>query len=351
MSSAGFERFEKERHTQSTLKLRELMQELPPFASQFFIATENTTTILTRLNYARDLKIFFTFLTQETAAFSGRDIRSLQASDLADVTIDDLYMFLDYLNLYASQDDTFIENGERGKSRKVACLRSFFKHYYRKGVIKDNVCQLLETPKQHEKPIVRLEPHEVAILLDMVENGEGLTPQQLHYHKKTVRRDLAILTLFLTTGIRVSELVGINIEDVDFSNSSFAVTRKGGNRVVLYFDEEASQALSAYLNERRTQGTCQDGYPLFLSLQGRRMSVRSVENMVKKYAQLAAPLKRISPHKLRSTFGTMLYGETGDIYLVADVLGHKDVNTTRRHYAAQSDENRRLASRAVKLRR
>lgn len=351
MRTGDFERFEKERHDRSTLKLRELMRELPPFASQFFVAMENTTTVLTRLNYARDLKIFFHFLTAETAAFDGRTIQDLKAEDLQRITIDDLYMFLDYLNLYPAEDDTFIENGERGKSRKVACLRSFFKHYYRKGIISDNICQLLETPKQHEKPIVRLEPHEVAALLDIVEKGEGLTPQQLRYHKKTVKRDLAILTLFLTTGIRVSELVGINVEDLDFGNRSFAVTRKGGSRVVLYFDQEAADALHDYLGERQALGTCMNGYPLFLSLQGKRMSVRSVENMVKKYARLAAPLKRISPHKLRSTFGTMLYGETGDIYLVADVLGHKDVNTTRRHYAAQSDENRRIASRAVKLRR
>ncbi|MPN16203.1 Tyrosine recombinase XerC [bioreactor metagenome] len=89
---------------------------------------------------------------------------------------------------------------------------------------------------------------------------------------------------------------------------------------------------------------------LFLSLQNRRITVRAVENLVKKYAKLAVPLKNISPHKLRSTFGTTLYRETGDIYLVADVLGHKDVNTTRKHYAAASQDNRRKAAQVVKLR-
>lgn len=312
---------------------------------------ENTTTILTRLNYARDLTIFFRFLVEETKEFGGMAVTDMTSGDLSRVTVDHLYQFLDYLNMYPDQDDNFIENGERGKSRKVACLRSFFKHYYRKGIIKDNVCQLLETPKQHEKPIIRLEPDEVADLLDIVEKGEGLTDRQLQYHKKTVKRDLAIMTLFLTTGIRVSELVGIDVGDVDFQNLSFAVTRKGGNRVILYFPEETRDTILDYLNQRKLEGTYTLEHPLFLSLQKKRMTVRAVENMVKKYARLAAPLKKISPHKLRSTFGTMLYGETGDIYLVADVLGHKDVNTTRRHYAAQSDENRRAASRAIKLRR
>ncbi|MGI6004428.1 MAG: tyrosine-type recombinase/integrase, partial [Christensenellales bacterium] len=88
----------------------------------------------------------------------------------------------------------------------------------------------------------------------------------------------------------------------------------------------------------------------FLSLQKRRISVRAVQELVKKYASIAAPLKKISPHKLRSTYGTALYQQTGDIYLVADVLGHRDVNTTRKHYAAMNEDKRRLAARAITLR-
>ena len=107
-----------------------------------------------------------------------------------------------------------------------------------------------------------------------------------------------------------------------------------------------------YLKLRR-ELTPQPGHEdaLFLSLQNRRISVRAVQLMVKKYASQAAPLKKhLSPHKLRSTFGTNLYHETGDIYLVADVLGHSDVNTTRKHYAAMSDDRRRMAARSVHLR-
>ena len=88
---------------------------------------------------------------------------------------------------------------------------------------------------------------------------------------------------------------------------------------------------------------------LFLSLQYRRITVRAVENLVKKYAKIVTPLKKITPHKLRSTYGTELYRETGDIYIVADVLGHRDVNTTRKHYAAISEDHRRAVADAVKL--
>ena len=168
------------------------------------------------------------------------------------------------------------------------------------------------------------------------------------YHKV---RDTAIITLFLGTGIRVSELVGIDIDDLDFTINGFIVTRKGGNQTILYFPESVAEALKSYLNERM-QIEAVEGHEnaLFLSLQRRRITQRAVENLVKKYASVAAPLKKkISPHKLRSTFGTSLYQETGDIYLVADVLGHSDVNTTRKHYAAMSDMRKREAAKSVFL--
>ena len=188
--------------------------------------------------------------------------------------------------------------------------------------------------------------------MDGVENGEILAGRAQKYSENTRLRDLAMLTLFLGTGIRVSECVGINLSDVDFSINGFLVTRKGGAQAILYFPEEVADVLKRYIAERMKIETLPgEEDALFLSLQRKRMGVRAVENMVKKYALRIAPLKsRISPHKLRSTFGTNLYRETGDIYLVADVLGHSDVNTTRRHYAAMSEDRRRDAAKAVKLR-
>ena len=93
-----------------------------------------------------------------------------------------------------------------------------------------------------------------------------------------------------------------------------------------------------------------DERALFISMQNKRMGVRTIEKLVKKYSTVVTPLKKITPHKLRSTYGTALYQETGDIYLVADVLGHKDVNTTRKHYAQLEDHRRRMAAKAVHLR-
>ncbi len=244
-----------------------------------------------------------------------------------------------------------ITNDERGKERKLAALRSLYNYFYQSELLKNNPASLVPMPKKHEKEIIRLEPNEVAILLDQVEDGTKLTKKELEYHKKTRVRDVALLTLLLGTGIRVSECVGLDIQDVNFDVGGIKIRRKGGYEAVIYFGEEVETALLDYMEERN-HIIPMEGHEnaLFLSLQSRRMAVRSVENLVKKYASRVTTLKKITPHKLRSTYGTALYRETNDIYLVADVLGHKDVNTTRKHYAAQADERRRSAANAVRLR-
>ena len=244
-----------------------------------------------------------------------------------------------------------IMNKERGIMRKISSLKSFYNYFYRNERIKNNPAALVRLPKIHEKEIIRLDIDEVALLLDEVEQGENLTEKQKAYHNKTKLRDLAIMTLLLGTGIRVSECVGLNIADIDFKNGGIRIYRKGGKEVTVYFGTEVEEALLDYLEERdRIIPETGSEDALFLSLQKKRMAVRSVENLVKKYARTVAPLKPITPHKLRSTYGTSLYRETGDIYLVADVLGHSDVNTTKRHYAALEDERRRSARNKVQLR-
>ena len=265
------------------------------------------------------------------------DITEFPLSVLDQITKTDIEEYLEYLSYYVKDDGTEYTNDERGKRRKLASLRSFYNYFFRDEQIKSNPASLVPMPKLHDKEIVRLDPNEVAILLDQVEDGTKMTKSQMKFHDKTKVRDLALLTLLLGTGIRVSECVGLDISDVDFDNLAIKVRRKGGYEDVVYFGEEVEEALLSYLDQRKHM-IPMSGHEeaLFLSLQNRRMAVRSVENLVKKYASLVTTTKKITPHKLRSTYGTTLYQETGDIYLVADVLGHKDVNTTRKHYAAMS---------------
>lgn len=333
------------------LLTREVLKELPEVCSEFIRAIEFTTQPLTRYAYACDLKLFCEYLVAEIPKFADRQIALLEPEDFEKVTPRDLRTYLEYLGFYI-KDGSEHSNAEAGKTRKLATLRSFYEYMFKSELIHTDVSRLVEMPKKHEKPILRMEIDEVARMLDVVETGEMMTERQKRYNDSVRARDLAILTIFLGTGIRVSELVGLDLDDLDFALNSFIVTRKGGNQAILYFPEEVASVLQAYLAHRREM-TPLPGHEnaLFLSMQNKRISVRAVQVMVKKYALQVAPLKkRLSPHKLRSTFGTNLYHETGDIYLVADVLGHSDVNTTRRHYAAMSDDRRRMAAKKIKLR-
>lgn len=338
-------------NNKNELHLRELMSELPLFCRQFFIGIESTTASRTRIAYAYDLGVFFSYLHETNPIYSKMDISQFPLELLNEITPMDIEEYLMYLKYYV-KDGSEHSNEESSLKRKLSSLKSFYNYFYRNQLIEKNPASIVKIPKLHDKNIVRLDVDEVAILLDEVESGEKLTKRQQAFHEKTKVRDLAILTLMLGTGIRVSECVGLDMNDVDLKNNGIKIHRKGGQEVVVYFGEEVRTALLDYLEQRDHIIPCEGHLnALFLSLQNKRLSVRSVENLVKKYSKLVTNLKNITPHKLRSTYGTNLYRETGDIYLVADVLGHKDVNTTKKHYAALEDERRRQAAKYVHLRK
>lgn len=336
----------------NTLRLREILSGLPPFAKDYFRAIEPTTSSKTRISYAYDLRIFFSYLIETNPTYKNHQLSDFTLKDLDLLQPVDIEEYQEYLKLYDS-NDKLVTNTEKGLSRKMSSLRSFYNYYFKRQAIKTNPAQLVSMPKLHDKAIIRLDADEIASLLDYIENcGDSLTGQKKVYYEKTKYRDLALITLLLGTGVRVSECVGLDINDVDFKNNSLKVTRKGGSQMYVYFGSEVEEALYDYLNMNRNIATPLPGHEnaLFLSLQRKRISIRTVEDLVKKYTSQVTPNKHITPHKLRSTYGTTLYKETGDIYLVADVLGHKDVNTTKKHYAALGDERRRQAASAMKLR-
>ena len=336
---------------ENTLKLRQVLATLPPFCKDYFRAIDTTTTAKTRISYAYDIRIFFQFLLDENPAFKDHAMTDFTVDVLDQIKAVDLEEYQEYLKLYQSGDKTET-NGERGLKRKISALRSFYAYYYKREMIHTNPTVLIDVPKIHEKSIIRLDTDEVAMLLDHIEHcGDELTGQKRVYYEKTKERDLAIVTLLLGTGIRVSECVGLDVEDVDFKNNGIKVTRKGGNEMVVYFGHEVEKALKKYLEVRKNiVPVAGHEHALFYSTQRKRIGVQAVENLVKKYAGAITTTKKITPHKLRSTYGTTLYQETGDIYLVADVLGHRDVNTTKKHYAAMDDARRRKAATAVHLR-
>ena len=334
-----------------TARLRKILQEFPDFALDFFTGIEGRTSALTRINYAYDIRTFFNWALTETNLFRDKTMYTLDVKDLEKFHTTHFERYMSYLTSYTDENGDTITNGERGKARKIAAVRSFFKYYFRREMISVDLASKIEMPKLHDKPIIRFEDDEVYKFLNTVESGYGLSGHEKGFHKHTKTRDVAIMTLLLGTGLRVSECVGLNLNDVDFKTNAIKVTRKGGNQVILYFSDEVKVALFDWLQIRNMNPDLAEEPALFTSLQNKRISTRAVQKLVKKYAEIVTPLKHITPHKLRSTYGTRLYHATQDIYIVADVLGHRDVNTTKKHYAAISDEIRRNASKAVSLRK
>ena len=351
MSDISKNTYHDQQNNVNTLKLRQMQNTLPRFCRDFFLGIKDTTSTRTRLAYAYDLKIFFEYIRDNNPIYKNKNITEFTISILEEISAQDIVEYMDYLSYYENDEGYAVTNEERGKQRKLASLRSMYNYFFKMELIEKNPAALVDFPKLHKKEIIRLDPGEVAALLDNIEKGEGLTKKQLEFQQKTKTRDLAIITLLLGTGIRVSECVGLDLNNVDFRNNGILIRRKGGYEDVVYFGDEVEKALKSYIAERHLV-IPESGHEnaLFLSLQNRRITVRSVELLVKKYAKTVTSLKKITPHKLRSTYGTTLYQETGDIYLVADVLGHKDVNTTKKHYAAQNEERKRYAATVVKLR-
>ena len=267
-------------NVKNEVKLRHLLEELPPFCRQFFIGIEPTTSSRTRIAYAYDIGCFFDYLHTQNPICQKMEIREFPLSILDQITPMDIEEYLSYLKYY-EKDGVEHTNDERGIKRKLASLRSFYRYYFKNELIQNDPAIKVDMPKIHDKTIIRLDIDEVARLLDEVESGESLTPRQQKYHDRTRTRDLAMMTLLLGTGIRVSECVGLDMEDVDFRNNGIKIHRKGGAEVVVYFGEEVRTALLDYMVERQ-KITAEDGSinALFLSLQNRRISVRSVENMV-----------------------------------------------------------------------
>lgn len=345
--------YHEENTRSNTLKLREVLTTMPAFSKDYFRAIEPNTSAKTRISYVYDIRVFFTFLKATNPLFRDKEITDIQLEDLEKLQAVDIEEYLEYLKLYTDPEGKTHTNNEQGLHRKLAALRSFYAYFYKRERISNNPTVIVDMPKLHKKEIIRLDYDEVAELLDYVEHGgEKLTGMKKVYFEKNKERNLALFTLLLGTGIRVSECVGLDIEDIDFKNNRIKIIRKGGKEDFVYFGDEVAEALSGYLQVREHIVT-KEGHEhaLFLSSQRRRICVKSVENLVTDCAKEVTTIKHITPHKLRSTYGTSLYRETRDIYLVAEVLGHNDVNTTRKHYAALGEDRKRQAASAVTLRK
>ena len=343
--------YQDQRDKNNRIKIKEQLSELPYFVSDYIESRTADTTTLTRLGYVYDIKNFLFWFSNQIPILKNEPLKKISIHEIRRLNSRDINAYLNDVSLGQVSDKN---NGQASVARKFAAINSFFDFLYCNDYISENPCTKAKSPKvSKDLRIIKLAPDETAILLDAIEFGKAgsFTDKQRKYLDGTRTRDLAIATLLLGTGIRVSECVSLDLSDLDFKEYKIHIQRKGGKHQNIAMGDEVITALQQYL-KIRNQTTPLPGYEnaLFLSLQRKRMCVEAVENMIKKYSKALGFTKNITPHKLRKTYGTELYAETGDIYLVARALGHNSVNTTKNHYIEADEQSLLDARNKVKLR-
>ena len=340
--------FNKQKDLNYRYKLKGLKQELPGYTYEFLDekAQRNPNTAV---SYAYDLRTFLIYLQEFCPAAKEYDTKDIPLEILNNLSFQDINEYQKYLS--AKDIDIVgknnLQNDISGIARRMSALRTFYKYLCEHDYITNDATAgaIRQRRNSDDHVITRLTADEVDLLLNRVKNGNLGDKHQQKMRQNTRYRDYAVLTLLLRTGIRVSECVSLDINDFNFEEKSMRVVRKGKKEQMLYFDEQTKEALLDYIDFERPSYTDSDDEPaLFLSSRKRRLSVRSIQDMVSKYSEATLINKKVSPHKMRSTYGTALYNKTGDIRLVADVLGPKYINTTAKHYANIEEEHRRIAA-------
>lgn len=338
--------YQKEKNMKQIEKTAEVLATLPPFTQDFFVSycrvvrgmSERTIT-----EYAKDIRIFFQYLLDQNPVLEHR-MKNVTLEIIDRQSPKDLQEFITYISAYKDSDGNTRVNGASGLNRKVAALRTFYKYYYTNGDIHNNPASILAAPHIKKKEIVHLEREESDELLTTVENPEKLTNNPKYaWAERTKYRDKAIITLLLGTGLRISECVSLNLKDISWKNRAMRVIRKGGNEQTIYFNKDVEDAITDYIKYERKSPE-EDVDALFVSRKKQRMSVSAMERMVKKYASVAVPQKKITPHRLRATFATELNkANNGNLMQVSVALGHSSIETAKR-YVAISDQERQLVS-------
>ena len=317
-------------------RLKEIKETLPEYAKDYFVSLQNRSlSTNTQLGYAYEVSLFFDYLLS-LSKYGGFERTTLPLELLDDVEKLDVERYL--------AQKTEVKSDE-GKSRVLAALRSFFGYFNKNGQIKGNPAAIVDTPKLHRKNIITMDSDDISRLLKAVETVPNTTDKkQLIAYEKTVERDKAIITLLLGTGIRISELVGLDVSDIDWEKWCINIIQKGGNEDISYFGEDVAEALADYIENGLPKLKPEDNEPaLFISSQHKRMTVRAIELRIKKYARIAGLSDKITAHKCRSSYGTYVYEQTKDVYAVKEALHHASLETSKK-YIGNGDERKRKAA-------
>ena len=323
------------------IECENIQKELPSFMRSFFSYLKGNVLPMTRLAYLHDIKFFMNYLINETDLTEAKETKDITSDELNNIVAQDINLFIDYCRKYMVDDGntvTVFENNNKSLARKKSSLSVLFKQLYRDGLIENNITDgfdPIKVAKPGEREIKALQDDEVMIMLDAVTNGTGLTDHERTYWEKTKLRDKAILVMFVTYGLRLSELQQLNVSSFNFSRGEFKIYRKRGKESVMPINKSVEMVLKDYIEGERNTVIAEDDSDedaLFLSLQGKRITERAIRELVKKYTSIALNTSRrggYSPHKLRATAATSLIGRGNSIYDVAALLDHEQVTTTQ----------------------
>lgn len=344
-----------EREYQIEQECEELQAELPAFLRGFFAYMRSSLLPMSRLAYLHDIRFFCNYLINNTDLTEAKRIKDIKAEDFDGIRGVDINIFMDYCRRYSVEtDDAKVvhTNNNNTLSRKKSTLSVLFKYLYRDELISRNITDQfdpIKVKKASDREIKALQDDEVMIMLDAVESGEHLTEKERQFWKKTKKRDKAILILFLTYGLRLSELQQLNVSSFNFKRGEFKIYRKRGKESIMPLNNKTVlKTLHEYIDEERApEEKIKPGHEdaLFLSLQGRRMTERQIRELVKKYTSIGMSTSRsagYSPHKLRATAATSLIGRGNSIYDVQELLDHENVTTTQLYAAHRLNTKRDL---------
>lgn len=337
------------REQDTASRCREIEKRLPSFLNGYFIFLRANVLPMTRLAYLQDILFFFTYLVEETDLTDAQSPSMVTAEELDRVRAVDVNLFIDYCRQYEKKDGDTVhiyENSNRSLARKKSSVSVMFRQLYRDEIVSKNITDgfnPIRVPKSGEREIKALQDDEVMVMLDAVTTGSGLTEKELQYWRKTKKRDRAMLLLFVTYGLRLSELQQLNVSSFNFSRGEFTIYRKRDKESVMPLNRSVMEAVQDYISNERNSSTDEDG--LFLSLQGKRMSQRQIRQLVKKYTSICLHTGRkqgYSPHKLRATTATSLISRGNSIFDVQALLDHEQVTTTQLYARHRADVRRDL---------
>lgn len=359
-------------YDESTELINAYLEELPYYCSAFNSSRTRQIQIRTRKENLRDIKLFLRFIKETNPMFINKEIKEIAPEVLEQLTAGDFEDFANWISEYKGKDktgeDAIYTNSNVGIKRKLSSVRALYRFLYNREYIRSNPSLKADLPKLQKKNASTtkiLEKHQREPFFNELEAAYDAAYEKIEEEltekgkvsKRTLllpsiaMRDKAMIYLLITTGMRLSELCGIDCTDYSKELGTINIIRKGNKPDTVFISTEVQEILDTYLEEYRNQfEPDNDNYQaMFLSERKKRITPRSIEQVVKEIADSALGTNSgISPHKLRATFGTEYYNQTRDIKATSIAMGHESMQTTATYYV-RDDVQAREAARNIKF--